>query len=286
MKSLIARVLLVVFLIIIVVGAWSKPLDTVAAEQIDAGLKRSLISFATARGLNGVISVVQGTTMSATPLGVGLTVTPGQILHPLNELTSQFAELMLVASIAFGAMKVLIGIGSFWVISLVMSAFALCWAWYWWQHQCAPLWIEKILFVLIFVRFAMPLVTIGSDAAFRHFMQSDYTESQKVLDKNSGELEALAPTTDESKTVKTTVEQLKGLWSSINPVPKLRQVVSDTTKHIVTVIVVFLMQTLVIPLLLFWALYKGTGALIFSPGAWRSSFKSDNLTGKQSAGKT
>jgi hypothetical protein len=268
MKSGIARVLLLSFLVLVLAGAWYKPLEGIATPQIDAGLNRALISFATARTLNAIISTIQSTELSFQPLGVGTSFAPGQILRPINELIAQFAELMLAASIAFGVMKVLISIGSFWVISLLMSAFALSWGWFRWRGQQAPIWIERLLFVLLFVRFAMPLVTVGSDAVFQRFMQDDYTKSQKAIEGNRGELMTLAPTIDESNTGKGFVEQIKTWWSNVNLVEwlkKLKQVANQVADHIVKLIVVFLMQTLVIPLLLFWALYRGGKAIIVSP---------------------
>ncbi|MCZ8284370.1 MAG: hypothetical protein O9353_02855, partial [Bacteroidia bacterium] len=53
--------------------AWLAPLDAPAMQQVDAGLKRALVSFATARLLNAVISVAQGTEASVQPFGVGVT---------------------------------------------------------------------------------------------------------------------------------------------------------------------------------------------------------------------
>ena len=86
--------------------AWLAPLDAPAMQQVDAGLKRALVSFATARLLNGVISVAQGTEASVQPFGVGVTFAPGQILDPVNDLVEQFSHLMLAASVAFGVQKV------------------------------------------------------------------------------------------------------------------------------------------------------------------------------------
>ena len=50
---------------LVVLCAWFVPLDRLATEQVDAGLKRALVSFATARALNAVISVAQGTEIAA-----------------------------------------------------------------------------------------------------------------------------------------------------------------------------------------------------------------------------
>ena len=57
----IRRSLLLLGLAVVLGSAWLAPLDSSASHYAEAGLKRALVSFATARTLNAVISVVQGT---------------------------------------------------------------------------------------------------------------------------------------------------------------------------------------------------------------------------------
>lgn len=265
MRPALGRVLLAAFLVAVLAGAWHKPLDRLAEDQVDAGLKRSLISFATARGLNGAISMIQGTQISVQPLGIGTTFSVGQILRPINDLTAQFAELMLAASVAFGIMKVLIGIGSFWAISLLVSVLGLWWGWMRWRGRNAPAWVGRAFVLLLFVRFAVPLVTVGSDAIFQRFLLDDYTRSQKAIEGDRDEFIALAPAIDDKNASQDAVERIKAWWSKINlgeSVGKLKNSVARVTEHIVRLIVVFLMQTLVIPLILIWALYKASLAIL------------------------
>src|SRR5665647_1805913 len=122
------QVALFICLLVLLLGSWLAPLDAPAMQQVDAGLKRALITFASARALNGVISVIQGTLVDAQPAGMGFTFAPGQLLAPINEVVKHFADLMLMASVAFGVQKVLITISGYWVISLVLTATALGWA--------------------------------------------------------------------------------------------------------------------------------------------------------------
>ena len=63
----------------------TQALDEQGQHYTNEALKRSLVTFGVARGLNGVISVAQGTEVALQPAGIGLTFTPGQILDPLNE---------------------------------------------------------------------------------------------------------------------------------------------------------------------------------------------------------
>ena len=94
------RLALVLAVLIMVVCSWLAPIDAAANKQVDAGLKRALISFTTARVLNAIISVAQGTEVAVQPAGVGVIFTPGQLLDPINDLVEQFSNLMLAASVA------------------------------------------------------------------------------------------------------------------------------------------------------------------------------------------
>lgn len=96
-------------------------LDTWAGREVDAALGRALLAFALARGLNGVISVVQGTQVALEPGGLGVTLTPGEILDPVNDLVEQFSTVMLVASASLGLQKLLLGISAWWPLTLLMA---------------------------------------------------------------------------------------------------------------------------------------------------------------------
>ena len=268
MNPQLRRLLLVLALLGVVAAAWFRPLDPIATRQIDAGLKRALLSFATARALNSIISVVQGTEFAVEPGGVGVNFAVGQALRPINDMVSQFAELMLAASVAFGVMKVMVGIGGYWMISVFLSLVALGWAWLRWRGGPAPGWLSRLLFVLLLVRFGVPLVAVGSDALFHQFLDDDYTASQNALDGSTAKLAALNPSTSETPPDAGIRERIAGWWSSnvdvSGRVEKLKQLAGLMTEHFVRLIVVFLMQTLVIPLFLFWVLYRA-GRSVFDP---------------------
>ena len=81
----------------LLVVVWLTPPDRAAARQVEAGLRRALVTYAAARALNAVISVAQGTEVALEPGGVGVVFAPGQALDPINDLVEQFSALMLLA---------------------------------------------------------------------------------------------------------------------------------------------------------------------------------------------
>jgi len=249
------RVALVIAVLVMVASSWLAPLDTTANQQVDAGLKRALISFATARALNAVISVAQGT-----EVGVGVIFTPGQILDPVNDLVEQFSNLMLVASVAFGIQKVLLNIGAYWGISLVLTLTALAWVYGTLRQQPSPTWLAKILVMLLLIRFAIPVVTIGTEILFQQFMARDYQASQQVIDNASGNLGKLNPPAETAQQNPGMIESVKAWWSQTGNVKlrfeQLKQTAEQTVENIIKLMAIFVLQTLIIPLLLLWVLYR------------------------------
>ena len=254
------RLALIVAVLIMVVGSWLAPLDAAANKQVDAGLKRALISFTTARVLNAIISVAQGTEVAVQPAGVGVIFTPGQLLDPINDLVEQFSNLMLAASVAFGIQKLLISIGAYWPISLTLSITALAWAVFYLRQKPFPAVLSRILVVLLMIRFAVPVVTIGTEILFQKFMANDYRSSQQGIDTASGNLGKLSPPTAATNENPGMIDSIKGWWAQNGDVKlryeQLKQSAEQATEHIIKLIAIFVLQTLVIPLLLLWVLYS------------------------------
>lgn len=252
------RTLLLLALLALLLGAWLAPLDKPAMQQVDAGLKRALVSFAAARALNAVISVAQGTEVSVEPLGVGVTLTPGQLLDPVNDLVEQFSNLMLMASVAFGIQKILISMGGYWLISVLLSVTAIGWAVLAFRGQRAPRWLRGLLVITLMLRFAIPVVTLGSDLLWQKFLAADYEASQQVISSSTGQVASLNPALPQDSVQPGWLDRMKG-WVTPNGeikarFEKLKQAAEQAVEHIIKLIVIFLLQTLVIPLLLLWGL--------------------------------
>jgi hypothetical protein len=262
----IQRMVLAVFVVIIIAFAWFTKLDSTANQLNDVNMKRALISFASARTLNAVISVAQGTEVAVEPAGVGVVFTPGQVLDPINDLVEQFSNLMLVASVAIGVQKILISIGGFWLMSLALTIVMLGWASFYFRQQNPPMWLSKILVIFLMVRFAIPVVTLGTDLIFQKFMSADYVASQQVIDSASAQVTEINPTDPSPPPSQGFFDSMKGkingIWSQSKQALdakahylKLKQKAEQWTADIIKLIVIFLLQTLIIPVLLIWALY-------------------------------
>jgi hypothetical protein len=257
--KIIRTTLLMLTLLLMLAGSWVGTLDQPATQQVDAGLKRALLSFATARALNGAISVVQGTEVDFTPLGMGVTLAPGQVLVPLNDLVGNFADLMLAASVAFGIQKFLIAMSSYWPISLLLTLAAVAWAFSHLRHGRSAPGLSKLLLVLLMLRFAIPVVVLGADALSQKFLAADYAASQQAVDRITGQVASLERPAANKAEAPGMFERIKE-W-----VPKgadltlyfdnLKKSAEQSIEHMVKLMVIFLLETLLIPLLLLWGLH-------------------------------
>lgn len=255
--ELVRRLFLTLGVAAVVVCAWTSPLDSLATQQVDAGLKRALTSFATARVLNAIISVAQGTEIAIEPAGVGFNLAPGQILDPVNDLVEQFSHLMLIASISFGVQKMLIAIGGHWLVSVLVTVFSAAWVLLYLRQHAMPTWLPKILVVAILVRLAIPVITVGTDVLFRHFLEADYKISQNFLEAGAANASKLAPKKAPPPENLGWLDNMKNMMQDMNISARIDNFVKAAEQwpgQIIKLMVNFLLQTLIIPIALFWCL--------------------------------
>ena len=267
----VQTILAVAALTIVIPSAWLGSLDATATAQVDAGLKRALVTFATARALNALISVAQGTEVAIQPAGLGVNLAPGQLLDPINDLIERFSDLMLTASVAFGVQKILITIGAYWVVAPLLTAVAIGWVLFPLRGMTPPVWLSKALLLLLIVRFAVPLAAVGSDLLYQKFMAGDYSASSLAIENTKGQFAAANPPAAEAPTETGVMDRLKGWWSQNADVgsrfEKLKNLAEQMTEHIIKLLVIFVMQTILLPLLLLWIVYRAAWGLLAAPKA-------------------
>jgi len=256
-----------VVLVAILALSWTSPLDAISTGQVDAGLKRALVTFATARMLNAVISVAQGTDVAIEPAGIGVKFAPGEILDPINDLVEQFSTLMLFASISFGIQKILITLGGHWVVSATLSAAVVLWSVWHLSGRHIPEWCTKLLLITLVLRFAVPLVTVGSNELFQQFLANDYEQSQTVLASGAADVGNMAaldpkPQLQENQGL---LDRWKGMVPNVDVKERLAHVKESAeqwAEKMINLMVVFLLQTLIFPLLLLWGLASFAKSLL------------------------
>ena len=84
--------------VLVVVIAFTGGIDRLSEETASDALTRSLVTFAASRALNGAISAAQGTELALEPAGIGVVLSVGQVLDPINDLVERFSWIMLAST--------------------------------------------------------------------------------------------------------------------------------------------------------------------------------------------
>ncbi len=259
-------------LIAAVVLAWFGVLDRVASSELDGALKRSFAAFAIARSLNGVISLIQDADVSVSPAGVGVTVSPGELLDPLNDLLEQFSTLAFTALTALGIQKFALQLSDSLLLNLTLSAAASLWlvAQFWsratrWQPLAA-----RALVLALALRFLVPGFALATALVDRTLLTPEFEAAKAQLQLTTEAAQAAAEphVADEPAGIS---EQIARWWESAKAeidvrdrVERIRVIVENAAEPLVMLAVVFLLQAIVLPLA-FLAL--GTQLLRLSAGA-------------------
>lgn len=283
------RFLLSIIIIIIGIMSYTATLDTViektyiseldtrGSAYLDEALKKSVFTFAIVRGINGLISVIQGTYVAVTPAGLGVNFAVGEILDPLNDIIERFSWIMLISSTSLGIQKVLMEIG-IWFGFNVLICFSML-------ILLAGIWIPKIqninlktlgyklVIISIIIRFGIPVTAVSSGKIYDLFLKDKYEEATESLEKIKGEIEAsnLAEENMEQKEDPGILDSLKDKYQNLtgsidikDRLSALKDSVSNAVEYIINLIIVFVLQTIFIPLLVLWILIKLTGYLFRS----------------------
>lgn len=262
----VKKIALLILLLLLVLAVWIPKLDAPAIEQVDAGMKRALVTFAAARALNAAISLAQGTEIHLS-LGAGVTLGIGEVLDPVNDLVEIFSNFMLMASVAFGIQKALLMMGQYEYVKLLITVVLLAWGFAYFYKHNVPRWLNNLLILMLMVRFAVPVITVGSDAIFQEFLQDDYQQSQAVLGATTDAVRQIAPETNAIPQKEGVLEKFKNSITAMDPRPyinHLKTVLDDATEHVIHLIVVFFLQTILLPVLLLWGMYSVLRNMLFT----------------------
>jgi len=254
-------------------------LDDGASAYFDRAVKTALATYAAARMLNAAISAVQGTELAVSPAGVGVRLSVGEVLDPVNDLVERFSWIMLLSTVSLGVQKVLMDMGVWLGFRLlVLVAMVVLFAGIW-LPRAGSLDLRglglRLVAAAIVVRFCIPVVGVTGEALYDAFLADTYNRSTESLDvirgkirmpivspEGAGEGEEAGLLDRLRKGLQETKETLN-VEARLNA---LRETAEAGIDHITSLMVVFLLQTVVAPLLVLWGLIKLGGALVRAPG--------------------
>ena len=265
-NSSIRKWLLSTVLLLIAVLSTTPFVDERAVNDYEKLFQRAFITFALARTINGVISVVQGTEVALQPAGVGVTLTPGEILDPVNDLVERFSWIMMGATISLGIQNVLLDVSAWWVIQvlvMVMVVWMLTRLWNPGQGaQVYGILLKRLFLIVLFIRFAVPLMLIANDLLYQVFLEPRYQHSTVIITKAGSQLEQMSARTKVEITQESDAGMLDSIsraWSNTlesmdlsGKLDRMQTRASEIIEHLIQLSVVFVLQTGLLPVAFLW----------------------------------
>jgi len=217
-------------------------------NYLDKALLKASASYAVARGLNGIITVIMDSSITAGFVVEG-NIAIGQILDPINDLVERFSLVMLISIVSLGIQKILMGIGvkvgiGLFLIAVVILVIGK-------RTVIGQTLGYKFLLFAIMIQAAIPITTTVGSFISTVFLQKQYKQSEEAITKVQQEIQNEYAIGSEGQ---GTEKQAK--WYEKYDPRKIIQNVKERavalTDHIVNLIIVFIFETMVLPLLTLW----------------------------------
>lgn len=255
--------LLAGFFLLLLAACWSGTLERIARGEAEAALGRVVVAFGLARTLNGAISVAQGTEIALQPAGVGVTLTAGEVLDPLNDLVERFSILALTATISLQGQILLTELLSTHWVNLLLSA---CVGIYLLTALLPPLRryekvAARITSLVMFTRLIFVVVMFTANwlgnltLSERHTVAvAELTQTREDISTINKEAEPPATTGETSMLDRVTdffAEQRDALDIG-NRLQAVLDRAEQAVSHLITLSVLFLLQYVALPIGAFW----------------------------------
>lgn len=252
MKSQNTFLLVVIFIIAL---SWVNILDDYGDDYTTKSLTHAAATYGIARGINAVVSVIQSTEVS---IGVA-SITPGEFLDPLNDMVERFSWIVMMAMASLGLQKLLLVIASSLLFKLLITLtgilliFSVIKRNVRYQNALIRLFV-----IALFLRFAVGTVVWANDMMEYFFLEQQRTQASEVLVETKDSLTSLSLDIQKEKKEQSWWEGMKDTFTSLTADHEQR-IIEQTEKasnSIIDLIVVYMAQTILFPLLFLWGFYR------------------------------
>lgn len=250
-------------------------LDQDAQAATDRVFRQALLTYAAARSLDAAVSLAEGTELALEPGGVGVTVSAGEVLEPLDDLVEQFSTLMLVSATSLGLQSLLLRASAWGPVTLALLLFLLARVGTAFFPERVHPTVQRIVstgtFLLLLARFALPVYALGTTLLFERFLQPGQVEAVQVLEATGDDVRALDQL-DEEEPRPGVIGRVSGWFSDAmdrldvsQRMEAFRERVSRAVEHVMHLLVVFVLQTVLLPLAFLWLLTRVLAAVTSRP---------------------
>ena len=186
----LGRKLTLLFALFAVTISWTGGLQSQSDEYVTEALQSGAIVYATARGINGVVSFMQGTELNP----AFITFAVGEFLDPVNDLIERFSGLLMLALGSLSLQKILLEIFGHYGFSVLMTSLFILLSLSATYARLAA-WFDpllKLFLVTIALHFMVSAVVMASSAVDQVFLQKADKERHANMTELHQELQTLS----------------------------------------------------------------------------------------------
>ena len=255
------KLLLVIFTLLSLCLALSFTIDDNAKKLVDDSFKQSVIVFGSAKALNAVISLAQGTQINL-PF---VTVAVGEILDPINDLVEQFSLVMLASMVSLGIQKILLNFVTTDIYNYLLFTSIIIFNFWLFKRLTNDEKIRnlffKITFILLFLRFAIPMMAYVNEVSYNYFVKPQYNIEElnkdilEVKDNVSKINQETITQKQDSSFFNKVLEKFDSSYYE-KKVNEYKDAVDNSSQYIIDLIIVFIFQTIFLPIIFLFLLYS------------------------------
>jgi len=248
-------------LLVLLALNWWPTLDRSVESYLADAITDNLVIFATARSLNGIISVIQSIELSVS-LGAGFGIHLGEILDPLNDLIERFSGFVLYGLAGLGLQKLVLVATSSLPMKVLLSVAMVLGYLALWVRPGFKKFIIRGFLLLLMVRFAF-VVEVGLIAGLdRLYFDERTKQAHSALQLTRDTLSNLR-----EEYVKAVSESgiYKGLLTASGTLlggGEEDGIADIAASAIVELMVITLVRGLLLPLMFVWLLLLGFRRLL------------------------
>lgn len=253
------KISILILSIFIIFASSSIVVNESAKDVIDKSFNQALIVFGSAKALNAVISLAQGTEINLPFVVVAI----GEVLDPINDLVEQFSLIMLASLVSLGIQKILLNFVSndFFNLTFIISilVFNIFLFLKFKNIESIKNMALKLTLILLFLRFSIPFVAYLNEYSYDYFIKPQYNIEQLN--------ETILNTKDEISKInlESVEEKESGFFEKFRQkfdmtfyekkVDEYKDAVDSSSDNIVDLIIVFIFQTILLPLFYLFVFY-------------------------------
>ncbi|USE68568.1 hypothetical protein CTT31_05335 [Pseudoalteromonas maricaloris] len=176
MQAKSGKIALYFLLAILVVISWLPEFNTAMMTFIDDALLQSSLVYASARTVNGAISLLQ-----SAEVGIGVaSIQPAQLLDPINDLAEYISDVMQLAIGSLFIQRILYTISTHMLFSVaftvtVIGYFVCCYLGLWQTVR------TKILATMLLIRFVVPFVILSTGLTSQLLLDQEINKQSEVV---------------------------------------------------------------------------------------------------------